>query len=367
MSNPKAKQTCFGIHSIPCYRYHQTMHAIGTSHNCFSCIQADELHDNRHRRIAELLVEYKISTGADPAKLRAGLEELPVNVPRAATAAVTAGPAAQNDMIAQQEEEIRDEDNEDAQTTTSASSETVVAAVPHKLTKAEARAMKKAAKAAKSQFKASKNQKKHAIIVRTEDVDFVNKILHGDMAHQSASSHPLASDKTIEEVIQRNMGFIASIEDHKKQLLSTIAQRRRSDRERRKSAAAYHGHGKRRRFIDSSHVEEGEDEYDEADKLVMAALTKLGVAANIVGTKKVAGGVASSGVGGSGVSTQASIVANLKALVKDDLERFENEQRETCVRAGGFWRYAGRTVFDRMTKIAEELDWRTGMKLKGED
>lgn len=53
MSNPKARQTCYGIHSIPCYRYHQTMHAIGTSHNCFACIQADELHENRHRRVGD--------------------------------------------------------------------------------------------------------------------------------------------------------------------------------------------------------------------------------------------------------------------------------------------------------------------------
>lgn len=50
-NHPKARQSCYGIHSIPCYRYHPTMHAIGTSHNCFACIQADNQHHERHKKV----------------------------------------------------------------------------------------------------------------------------------------------------------------------------------------------------------------------------------------------------------------------------------------------------------------------------
>jgi hypothetical protein len=403
MSNPKARQTCYGTHSIPCSRYHQTMHAIGTSHNCFTCIQADELHDSRHRKvsggtsgsgghvksptrndksagadvlssqIAELLAEYKIATGrgAVSTRTRARLEELPVNVPYAHHA-TREDPG--NDYVEDQENE------EDAQTVTDATASTVDdselgSMPPPKLTKAEIRAMKKASKAAKSQSKAAKNQQKHVINVRTEDVTFVAQVLHGETAEAndpSNATHPLASDKTIEEVIARNMGFLSSIDEHKKMLLSSIAQRRKSDRDRRKSSSASIPPKKRRFSERVSDVENTQDDHEMEDLLV-AALIKLGVdtehaSASASGhTSTVRGGRKGPIASDRAAGCISSIIITLKALVKDDLERFENEQRETCVRAGGFWRYVGRPVFDRMTKIAQELDWKTGAKLKDTD
>ncbi|EER24534.1 hypothetical protein CPC735_059040 [Coccidioides posadasii C735 delta SOWgp] len=49
LNNPKAKKTCYGTHSEPCIKYHQTMFHIGESHKCDAhryiakCIQ--ELHE----------------------------------------------------------------------------------------------------------------------------------------------------------------------------------------------------------------------------------------------------------------------------------------------------------------------------------
>ncbi|KIW86194.1 hypothetical protein Z517_01589 [Fonsecaea pedrosoi CBS 271.37] len=388
MSNPKARQTCYGIHSIPCFRYHQTMHAIGTSHNCFSCIQADELHENRHRKIAELLAEYRIANGRDTAKPRTLLQDLPVNVPLIQQA-IQHLDVGNDDFEVGEETDQDDEAETVTDTTTSTADENDQQHMPPtKLTKAEARALKKAAKTAKSQSKAAKNQQKHVIGVRTADVSFVAEVLHGNNAGarpgaQPRATHPLASDKTIEEVIARNMGFMSSIQEHKKALLSSIAQRRKSERERRKSSIAgisYHGAGgKKRRFSEGLHDCDAED--DEMEDLLVAVLVKLGVdggharstgcTANTAVATTNGVGVKKNGVGGginkapaSSPQQTSSIVAALKALVKDDLERFENEQRETCVRAGGFWRYVGRPVFERMTKIAREVDWKTGVKLK---
>lgn len=31
---------------------------------------------------------------------------------------------------------------------------------------------------------------------------------------------------------------------------------------------------------------------------------------------------------------------------------------------GGFWRYVGRPVFDRMTEVARSIDWGTGRIIK---
>ncbi|OQV04265.1 hypothetical protein CLAIMM_09175 [Cladophialophora immunda] len=362
------------------------MHAIGTSHNCFSCIQADELHENRHRKIAELLAEYRIANGssADAAKTRPLLGDLPVNIPyvQQAVRQLDGG----NDNFDDEEGDQDDDAQTVTDTTTSTTDESDRQRIPPKLTKAEARALKKAAKAAKSQVKAAKNQQKHTINVRTADVSFVAEVLHGantSTGGHLGATHPLASDKTIEEVIARNMGFMASIEAHKKTLLSSIAQRRKSERERRKSSIAgasnHGGGGKKRRYSEGVHDCDTED--DEMEDLLVAVLVKLGVdggharssgcpanavavAANGVGAKKNGVGAGINKAPASSSQQTPSLVAALKALVKDDLERFENEQRETCVRAGGFWRYVGRPVFERMTKIARELDWKTGVKLK---
>ncbi|KIW64448.1 hypothetical protein PV04_09380 [Phialophora macrospora] len=328
-------------------------------------------------KIAEFLAEYKVATGTGPisTRTRNRLEELPVNVPYAQQA------VRQFDAL---EDDFEDEENDDAHTVTDTTASTADDSergrmAPPKLTKAEIRAMKKASKAAKSQSKAAKNQQKHVINVWTEDVSFVAKVLHGDAAcaeGPAGATHPLATDRTIEEVIARNMGFLSSIDQHKKALLSSIAQRRRSDRDRRKSSsAASSGGPKKRRFSERLNDEDQAD--DEMEDLLVAVLGKLGVDAEHArscGTPLAApvvnGGLAKKNGAGADKDAAcrphqiASIIAGLKGLVRDDLERFENEQRETCVRAGGFWRYVGRPVFERMTQIAKELDWKTGMKLK---
>ncbi len=304
------------------------------------------------------------------------MEELPVNIPNAHQAGLHFDIG---------DPEFPDEENDDdTDTVTDSTASTAddserTLMPPPKLTKAEIRAMKKASKAAKSQSKAVRNQMKHVINVRTEDVDLVAMVLHGetvDVEGPTGATHPLATDKTIEEVIARNLGFLSSIVEHKKMLLSGIAQRRRSDRDRRKSLSTSSSGGpKKRRFSERTNDDDAEDE--ELEDLLVAALVKLGVDTDHARSSSAATAVpiingGSAKKNGPGADKDGackpqqitSIVANLKALVRDDLERFENEQRETCIRAGGFWRYVGRPVFERMTRIARELDWKTGMKLK---
>jgi hypothetical protein len=331
------------------------------------------------QQIAELLAEYKIADGRSTVapSPRARLRELPVNIPHGI-------------RQPHQAEPIHDVDNEenepddDAQTVTDTTASTTddtdrQHVLPPKLSKGETRAMKKAAKAAKSTNKAAKNQKKHVINVRAEDVSFVAEVLHGTAANGDGATHPLASDKTIEEVIARNISFLSGIDDHKRLLLSSIAQRRRSDRDRRKSSSAASGassSSRKRRFGERTNDHDS-TEQDEMDDLLVAALVKLGVAAEHAraetngATSPGATCVAAKkkGTPGKDFATTSpqqipSIIALLKALIRDDLERHENEQRETCVRAGGFWRYVGRPVFERMTVIAKEIDWKTGMKYK---
>jgi len=61
-----------------------------------------------------------------------------------------------------------------------------------------------------------------------------------------------------------------------------------------------------------------------------------------------------------GNKTVMAVVTKLRAAIKTDLEKHENEVHARYVRAGGFWRYVGKTVFERMTEIAAELDVGSG-------
>ncbi|EHY53148.1 hypothetical protein HRR90_003783 [Exophiala dermatitidis] len=359
------------------------MHAIGASHNCFSCIQADEMHNGRHRRIAELLNDYHAAVVAESnslescrvkTKSRPGLGELPVNIHHAvAFPFVDAGDGLDVEN-ADRHDWYDDRHDHDANTDETVSTDGWTSNKQPKMTKAETRAMKRAAKQEKKETKAFKNQAKHHNVgIHKENIDFVATILHGD-AKNDASNHPLASDKTIEEVMQRNLGFLSAMEDHNKDLMASIAKRRKSDRERRsnRNNGTWGKNGKKRRSSGNNN-HDADDTDDEAEYLLVAVLTNLGVHSTHIPTPTDKNGKANAipkspwggGMGNvPGANAEiAAIVANLKALVKEDLERHENELRETWVRAGGFWRYVGKAVFDRMTEIAKNLDWKTGAKL----
>jgi hypothetical protein len=46
--DPKARQSCYGIHTEPCPRYHQIMFFLGMSHSCYPCSLSNEQHEKRH-------------------------------------------------------------------------------------------------------------------------------------------------------------------------------------------------------------------------------------------------------------------------------------------------------------------------------
>ena len=253
-----------------------------------------------------------------------------------------------------------------------------------KATKAELRAQKKAKKSAKSQTKALKNQNRNLASITSGDVEHVAQILHGDEsdAIHDGSAHPLATDKTIEDVINRNLNFVKNIQVHKAYLFRSVAAGRKENKER-----------KRLRKRESTGEDMGATV--EMEEVVSAIMIQLGVAPAVV--------AASSGPIGSGVGapfrmngnntitatptgrkrassalhpilqmpasplsntptnkSTLALIVKLRTAIKTDLEKHENEVHARYVRAGGFWRYVGKTVFERMTTVAEEMDVGTG-------
>ncbi|KAL1798968.1 hypothetical protein ACET3X_003005 [Alternaria dauci] len=55
LSHPGARASCFGRHSEPCVRFHQTMFMRLRGHTCKYCMTIDEQHHKRHHDIAERL------------------------------------------------------------------------------------------------------------------------------------------------------------------------------------------------------------------------------------------------------------------------------------------------------------------------
>ena len=236
-----------------------------------------------------------------------------------------------------------------------------------KSSKAEIRAAKREAKAAKSQRKSLKNQTKHIVAVKAADVEHVSLILHGE--HNLDDSHPLASDKCIEDVMNRNRKFVSYIAEHKAILLKEVANNRRLEMEQRarkarkrkdrESISNYYGDATSHHKAQPAAMDEDEE------ALVNAVLTKFDIPVDIASdgsmtpTTPVTPKRAS---GGSRASSQekAMVLAQLRIAIAEDLKKHENEQRQTCIRASGFWRYANQQIFDRMMGITEKIDWKTG-------
>ena len=269
-----------------------------------------------------------------------------------------------------------------------------------RLTKADARAAKRAARSAKSQRKSLKNQTKlaYTVSVKATDVEHIAITLHGssftaDPSSNDASAadakegarHPLASDKTIEDVIERNRRYCSSIQAHKAYLLREVGgQRKKERRERVKKQQAKqkdYRMGRARNFVQED-ADDADGRKEEEDGLVVdAILTKLGITSTSSSSssttiadgyltttpnKRHSTSSASGSLSSHGHSKHA-LIAQLRVAIAEDLQKHENEQRHTLIRAGGFWRYVGRQVFERMCEIGERIDWRTGMIKKGQD
>lgn len=69
-------------------------------------------------------------------------------------------------------------------------------------------ALKKEVKTGESISKATKNQRKHVFTVRSRDIQAIAQAIHG---LQKISGNALATKKTVEQVMKRNLGFVSSI------------------------------------------------------------------------------------------------------------------------------------------------------------
>ncbi|KAL8658834.1 MAG: hypothetical protein Q9226_000767 [Calogaya cf. arnoldii] len=61
---------------------------------------------------------------------------------------------------------------------------------------------------------------------------------------------------------------------------------------------------------------------------------------------------------------RAALMKQLKTAIRDDIDKVENENRDTMMRMAGYWRYVNRKTYNFMVRNNQIWDWTTGQKLE---
>ena len=251
------------------------------------------------------------------------------------------------------DEDVGEEEGSDDETH---ARNTIFPTIHQSMSIAEKRALKKEVKFEKSISKAFKNQRKYVVTVRREDIERVARAIHGeDYGASPPLGYPLATDKTIEEVIERNLGFASAQQAHTTFLLKSFARERNSASKNKRHL------GPESDAVDTTEVKEASGD------LVEAVLAKLGILLASHALPLRSPMTSNFGTPGSGKRTKTAILQKLQAEIAEDIENHESELKHTHQGAAGFGRYANHEILVRLTDLASQVDWATGEKLKGRD
>lgn len=230
-------------------------------------------------------------------------------------------------------------------------------------------------------------------LITSSDVEHIAAVIHGESHDESSSSppwtHPLTSDKTIDDVIERNFSLVSKMQAHKIDLC-----------EKARSGGKENKEQKRVKRAGGDDVGGAEMTVD-VNEVVSAIMLKLGVSSihvkaslpsnnssNDISSKShdafintppssqnrkrsttatatlhpFLSSVSSTMPHSTPTSTANSsdtskailnTTLRLRASITHDLASHENEVHATAARAAGFWRYVGKVVFQRMAERAE--------------
>lgn len=61
---------------------------------------------------------------------------------------------------------------------------------------------------------------------------------------------------------------------------------------------------------------------------------------------------------------RVALLKHLRSSIRDDINKVENENRDTMMRMAGYWRYVNRKTYNFMVRNNQIWDWTTGQKLE---
>ncbi|CAG8982529.1 hypothetical protein HYALB_00002311, partial [Hymenoscyphus albidus] len=328
LHNSRAKTTCIGKHVEPCYRFHQQLHFVGKSHECFGCNTSDEMHHNRHKDILKILRQISAIDGATSINLCAKIGMQTSERRGSFTASITTSP-------------------------TETSTESVGGDL-----KTTRKARKKAKKAGNNKTK----NKANVEAFPREEVDFISESIHltileskgaweGTYVYSSKDSSPCSEynnegietevfeDEDVEDLLVEVEDFDGIV---KTAYDMTPRQRKVAKFFTAPINYSSFGGGSRKYAPDSV---KKSDLYNGVDPQIFVRLG-VEIVNPLVNSK-----------------ARKELATKLVAAIKDDLDIIYREDQETEMRKEGFIRWAGKTALYHMENTRQGIDWATGQKI----
>ncbi|KAH8678978.1 hypothetical protein BGZ60DRAFT_428788 [Tricladium varicosporioides] len=321
LPDARAKTTCIGKHVEPCYRFHQQLHFVGKSHECFGCNSSDEMHHNRHKEILRIIRQIELLDTASA-------------IP---TSKFTPEAKARRESIG---------------TPTDTSSETF-SIIEAKQTR------RKRKKAKKTGIGYAKERKKVESFPQ-EELDFVSEALHLTV-HESKGAwegtYNYDKKPTTAEKIQ-GVDLESEIKEEEVTEIVTecsivlnlnlkpsneITPRQRKVIKKYNNPIDYSsfGSGSRKHTPNST---KGMNIYNGLDPQIFF---RLGI--EMFSPQRNS-------------KARKDLVLKLIDAVSEDIGVIEREDEESAMRKEGFWRWAGKTAYHHMSLVRENIDWATGQK-----
>ncbi|KUJ16342.1 uncharacterized protein LY89DRAFT_782612 [Mollisia scopiformis] len=314
LHNSRAKTSCIGKHVEPCYRFHQQLHFVGKSHECFGCNSSDELHHGRHKEILRLVRQI------------AALDE--------ASSLLTPSRSLFG-------KGRRTSDNSLSVTDTSSESQ------PSEEAKMTRRERKKAKKASNNSVKDKHNME----VFPQEELDFISEAIHLTV-HESKGAwegtyvydHTKPEEEAVPEEENQDEtdleSIASSINDLAVKSPGEMTPRQRKTQKKFNSAINHSSfNGGSRKY--------GTPKTDHFDRVDPDIFSRLGIEiANPANNSK----------------ERKDLTTKLVEAVKEDINIIKREDEDTVMREEGFWRWAGRNAYYYISETRKDFDWATGQK-----
>ncbi|KAI4255788.1 MAG: hypothetical protein LQ352_002388 [Teloschistes flavicans] len=315
LSSPRAKKTCFGTHEEVCPKYHFTLFYIGNSSKCDACRKSTELHDKRHREIANFILKIR--------KIDEEFGALSSPFTNRKRKTRRSDVFTEFDNLPTHADVDEESDFADATTLNEDGSEPATPCTPN--TKEDF--------TPRGPTKAERKRARHSSLIQIITPELMRTV--------DAALHPiLQSFEEVEdgaseiqgpglshEIIQNNIKFNSHCfwpgtmrqSVHAKKLLKA------------------NGIGK---LPTPKSAQE--------DPEITLILVQLGI--SITSTHAT--------------RQRVNLVKQLRNAIRDDVEKVDNENRDTMTRMAGYWRYVNRKTYNYMVRNNHIWDWATGQKLE---
>ncbi|KAL8779262.1 MAG: hypothetical protein Q9213_007034 [Squamulea squamosa] len=103
-----------------------------------------------------------------------------------------------------------------------------------------------------------------------------------------------------------------------------------------------------KKLLKSNGIGKGPSKAVQDEILMTVILEKLGIMPNPKGSSK----------------ERVTLVRQLRSAIRDDMDKAENENRDTMMRMAGYWRYVNRKTYNIMVRNNQIWDWVTGQRLE---